>query len=495
MEGEPKITNLIIATILIFVILTLWQSIFFKPSTNIKDATPSKTDSIKVSDAVRVSPAIQGNESETNGEDTLFIVTTPLYEATFSANGGITSFKVKKIGKFEAVELIKEGSIFWADVNRTYFLENGAKILSVTDTPLTLTLVSSTDGKRKTFTFYPDKYLIDLNYEGSDSVNVFCKGNLRFTEKNTRQESAVNSYAIRKKTTIRINIVRLKDIKAFDLQEITWFGLRTKYFFSGILSLKNPGNLTIGKDTLQFILRTDKYSIYFGPLDYLLLKSNHKELATAFDFGSWIVKPFAFAIYFIMKGIRRIVPNYGFVIIIFALLMKIIFFPLSRKQVIAAKRMQELKPKLETLQKIYANDPQKLQKEMMELYKKYNVNPFSGCLTLIIQLPIFFALYQILSNSISLKGASFIFWIKDLSDKDPYYILPVLMGLTSIVLSMLQQTATDTQSKMLMYTMPVIMIFIFASLPSGIVLYWFTFNVLGIFEALLIKRLEGHHGT
>lgn len=495
MDGEPKVTNLIIATILIFVILTLWQMIFFKPSTNINNPTSSKTETIRVSDTVSKTPAIQGSETYTKPEDTLFVVITPLYEAVFSTNGGITSFKVKKIGKFETVELIKEGSIFWADINRTYFLENTPKTFLVTDQPLTLTLPSNTDSTRKSFTFYPDRYLIDLNYEGSSTVKVFCKGNLKFSEKNTRQESAVNSFVLRKKTLVKLNIARLREVKTFDLNEITWFGLRTKYFFSGILSLKNPGTLKIGKDTLYFELPSEKYSIYTGPLDYILLKSNHKELASAFDFGSWIVKPFAFAIYFIMKGIHKVVSNYGLVIIIFAILMKIVFFPLSRKQVIAAKRMQELKPKLETLQKIYANEPQKLQKEMMELYKKYNINPFSGCLTLIIQLPIFFALYQILSNSISLKGAPFTLWIKDLSDKDPYYILPILMGITSILLSMLQQTATDSQSKMLMYTMPIIMIFIFASLPSGIVLYWFTFNVLGIFEALLIKRLEGHHGT
>jgi YidC/Oxa1 family membrane protein insertase len=175
--------------------------------------------------------------------------------------------------------------------------------------------------------------------------------------------------------------------------------------------------------------------------------------------------------------------------------MKIAFFPLTRKQIIAAKRMQELKPKLETLQKVYKDNPQKLQQEMMELYKKYNVNPFSGCLTLIIQMPIFFALYQILTNSISLKGAPFILWIKDLSEKDPYYILPILMGVTSIILSSIQQAATDPQSKMLMYMMPILFVIIFISLPSGIVLYWLTFNILGILEALLIKRLEGRHGT
>jgi len=132
---------------------------------------------------------------------------------------------------------------------------------------------------------------------------------------------------------------------------------------------------------------------------------------------------------------------------------------------------------------------------MMDLYKKYKINPFSGCLTLIIQMPIFFALYQILNNSVNLKGAPFILWIRDLSTKDPYYILPILMGVTSILLSRIQQQGADTQTKILMYFMPVLMVFIFLSLPSGIVLYWLTFNVFGVFEALLIKRLEGRHGT
>jgi YidC/Oxa1 family membrane protein insertase len=494
MEGEQKPTNLIIATVLIFVILILWQTFFLKPSTS-KTSLPTKPDTVQTK--IETTPVKSGEKdtSKLSKLDTLFVVNTPLYEVVFSKSGGILSYKVKKIGKFESIDLLNEGNVLWADAEQIYTIKDTLKYYEVGDSPLSLTLLSTFDSTRKILTFYPDKYLINVKYEGLSSVSGFCKGNLKLTEKNQKQEAAFNSYIIRAKTTVKINISRLKDLKTFDLGIVSWFGIRTKYFFTGILNLKKPGVLHISKDSLNFAINSNEYSIYFGPLDYILLKSHHKELASAFDFGSWIIKPFAYAIYYIMKGLHTFIPNYGIVIIIFALLMKFAFFPLSRKQVIAAKRMQELKPKLDTLQKLYANDPQKLQKEMMELYKKYNVNPFSGCLTLLIQLPIFFALYQILNSSISLKGAHFILWIKDLSDKDPYYILPILMGVTSIILSMLQQTATDTQSKMLMYMMPIIMIFIFASLPSGIVLYWFTFNVFGIFEALLIKRLEGRHGT
>lgn len=495
MEGEPKPTNLIIATLLIFIILILWQSFFMKPPSRSISST-AKLDSTQTK--IEKTPVKAGeikDSVKSNPNDTLFVVTTPLYEAVFSKNGGISSYKVKKIGKLESIDLVKEGDIFWADAEQIYTIQDTLEYYEVGDSPLSLTLMSTLDSTSKILTFYPDKYLINVKYEGLSSVSGFCKGNLKLTEKNQKQEATFNSYIIRAKTTVKINISRLKDLKTFDLGMVSWFGIRTKYFFTGILNLKKPGVLHISKDSLNFAINSNEYSIYFGPLDYILLKSHHKELSSAFDFGSWIIKPFAYVIYFILKGLHTFIPNYGFVIIIFALLMKFAFFPLTRKQILAAKRMKELKPKLETLQKLYANDPQKLQKEMMELYKKYNVNPFSGCLTLLIQLPIFFALYQILNSSINLKGAPFILWIKDLSDKDPYYILPILMGATSIILSILQQTATDTQSKMLMYMMPIIMIFIFASLPSGIVLYWFTFNVFGIFEALLIKRLEGRYGT
>jgi len=491
MDGELKTTNFILATVLIFLVLILWQFLFYKPSPQ-KATQNAKSDTTQVVKSENVAGV---NPTNTIKIDTLFSVETPLYIAHFNKSGGIVGFKVKNIGNLKEVELISEGSIAWFDQGLTYKLEDSTKNWMVADSDLSISLISEDGQIRKVFTFYRDKYIIDVKYQGLSKINGAFYGSLRLTEKSKKQESGVHSYLLRKKNTIKINVEKLKEAKTYELSQISWFGTRTKYFFSALISENKPGILQIKRDSVFYSLEGNNFALYFGPLDYLILKKNHKGLSSAYDFGSWLVKPFSFLIYFLLKGLHKVIPNYGFVIIIFALLMKLAFFPLTRNTIIASKKMQELKPKLDTLQKIYANDPQKLQREMMELYRKYKVNPFSGCLTLLIQLPIFFALYQILTYSISLKGAPFILWIKDLSDKDPYYILPILMGVTSIILSKIQQTAVDTQSKMLMYLMPLIMIFIFISLPSGIVLYWFVFNVFGIFEALFIKGLEGHHDT
>ena len=495
MDDGTRPQNFIIATLLLFLILILWQYLFFKNA-------PQKTQQTQQSAVVKTQDSLKSQSElasqmgvEAPSIDTLFKVETPLYSATFSTDGGLISYKIKKVGTLNDIELLENRTIAWGEQNIRYKTTTSTYNLEVKSSPVKVTLLSEDGTVSKTLTFYPDKYLYDVKLSGSTEPITYFKGKLKFTQKNLKQETLFYSYLLRLKNTVKIPVAKLKEKREYELSEVTWFGVRTKYFFTGVLNLKNPGKLAISKDEILFAINSKSFIVYFGPLDYNILKKNHPSLASAFDFGSTIIKPFSFLIYILMQLLHKFIPNYGLVIIVFALLMKIAFFPLTRKQIIAAKRMQELKPKLETLQKVYKDNPQKLQQEMMELYKKYNVNPFSGCLTLIIQMPIFFALYQILTNSISLKGAPFILWIKDLSEKDPYYILPILMGVTSIILSSIQQAATDPQSKMLMYMMPVLFVIIFISLPSGIVLYWLTFNILGILEALLIKRLEGRHGT
>ena len=150
------------------------------------------------------------------------------------------------------------------------------------------------------------------------------------------------------------------------------------------------------------------------------------------------------------------------------------------------RKMQMIQPELKELQKKYKKDPEKLNAETMKLYKKYNVNPFTGCLPMFIQMPIFFALYQILRTTIALRGAPFIFWIIDLSAKDPYYILPIVTGISMFFSQRL--TATDNQQKMLTYTLPIIMTVFFLNFPSGVVLYWLTYNILSLGQQYLIKR-------
>ncbi|KAF1085910.1 Membrane protein insertase MisCA precursor [Sporotomaculum syntrophicum] len=184
------------------------------------------------------------------------------------------------------------------------------------------------------------------------------------------------------------------------------------------------------------------------------------------------------------------VPSYALAIIILTLLIKLVLFPLNQKQMLSMKRMQEIQPKIKEIQEKYKNkDPQKMQQKIMEIYKEHNVNPMAGCLPMLVQMPILIALYRSLLHIqfINTDHAGF-FWINTLSDKDPLYILPLLAGLTTYMLTKLTSSTTDQTQRMLLYMMPVFIAWISFTLPSGLVLYWVTFNILGFAQQFFVNR-------
>ena len=150
--------------------------------------------------------------------------------------------------------------------------------------------------------------------------------------------------------------------------------------------------------------------------------------------------------------------------------------------------MQKLQPLFAELKEKYKGDPAKLNKEMMELYKKHKVNPMGGCLPMLIQIPVFIALYRVLGNSIELRHAPFIFWLHDLSAKDPYYVLPLLMGVSMLAMQKMTPTSMDPKQNMMMMLMPVVMVFMFINLPSGLVLYFTVSNLLSMAQQLYINK-------
>ena len=150
--------------------------------------------------------------------------------------------------------------------------------------------------------------------------------------------------------------------------------------------------------------------------------------------------------------------------------------------------MQVLQPKIMELKEKYKNDPQKMNAEMIQLYKKHKANPLGGCLPMLIQIPVFFALYNVLQNAIELRGAPFYFWVTDLSAKDPYYILPIIMGVTMVLQQRMTPSTADPQQQKIMMLMPVIFTFLFLTFPSGLVLYWLVNNVLAIGQQLYINK-------
>ena len=276
----------------------------------------------------------------------------------------------------------------------------------------------------------------------------------------------------------------------FYTDSVRWIGLRSRYYMVSVWDFR--GFVVSFKDgdriTLRLYPKGDKeFFVFFGPAEKKLL-SMEPNMEKAFDLGGGWTTFLAWPIYWVLTFFEGLTKNYGIAIILLALFIKLLTSPLSFNMYKASAKMQELKPKLEKIQKLYGNDPERLQWETMKLYREAGFNPFSGCLPLFLQLPIFFALYQVLQNSIELKGAEFVFWIKDLSAKDPYYVLPIIMGGVSVLNAYLQPNV-DPQSKRISILISLLFVFLFLTFPAGIVLYWLTYSLLGILEQRIYKLL------
>jgi YidC/Oxa1 family membrane protein insertase len=235
---------------------------------------------------------------------------------------------------------------------------------------------------------------------------------------------------------------------------------------------------------------------FLGPKDFDVLAAVDKDFVRAIDFGmfSWLVVPLLRS----LKWINGYVGNYGWSIILLTAIINIAMFPLRHKSVVSMRKMQELQPEVKAIQDRYKNlkmsDParQKQNVELMNLYRERGVNPASGCVPMLLTLPVLFAFYSMLSVAIELRGAPFMLWIKDLSQHDPLYITPVLMGLTQLVQTrMTPQTSTDpVQQKMFMF-MPIIFTAMFVFAPAGLVLYWTASNIWAIAQQVVTNRLIG----
>jgi len=190
----------------------------------------------------------------------------------------------------------------------------------------------------------------------------------------------------------------------------------------------------------------------------------------------------------ILKFFYSFTRNYGVAIILLTFLIKIIFHPLSIKSFKSMKEMQRLQPMIKEIKEKYKNDKERMNKEVMELYKRYRVNPLGGCLPMLIQFPVFIALYNALLNSIELRHTPFILWIKDLSAKDPYYVTPIIMGVTMLIQQRMTPHTGDPTQEKIMYIMPIVFTIMFLNFPSGLVLYWLVNNILSIGQQYFINK-------
>ena len=351
---------------------------------------------------------------------------------------------------------------------------------------------------------------------------------IRYAEHNSVDESgfaAAYAFAANELTEIDAAKVDKKEQKDFS-GKIDWVATRNKYFAVALIPINSVSDgayiegerrpmpddgvlesygIAIKMSYKGEASEKNNFKIFLGPLQHSELKSYGIGLENIMSLGwAWLIRPISEYIMLpVFTAIHYVVPNWGIVIIIFSILIKVVLHPLSKKQMKSMKRMQKLQPLMDEIREKYKDDPQKMNQSIMNLYKEYGVNPAGGCLPLLLQMPIMYALYSVFRGAIELRQASFFGWITDLSVPDVVYRLSfklpiigiqdisgiaLLMGLTMFISQ--KMTVKDPRQKNMIWMMPIMMTLLFNGLPSGLNLYYAVFNILAIGEQILIKNQD-----
>jgi YidC/Oxa1 family membrane protein insertase len=289
---------------------------------------------------------------------------------------------------------------------------------------------------------------------------------------------------------------------------LSWFGVRNRYFL-GALLLEQPRDRRVvtsfdGSDgsagammrePLSLSGATEQtYRLYLGPIHYGNLESYKVGLERVQDLGPGILRPFSRLLMKFFEAAHHVVPNYGWEIIILSVLIRILFYPLSKKSMASMRQMQLLKPELDRLQEKYKDDAQRRNQEVLELYRRKKINPLGGCLPMVAQLPVLSGLYFVLANAVQLRKEPFVLWMTDLSAPDtvahiagfPVNIMPLLMAGTMFWQQKL--TPTDPRQASMGYVMTIFMTFLFYSMSSGLVVYWTVSNLMTVLQQIWIHR-------
>lgn len=280
-----------------------------------------------------------------------------------------------------------------------------------------------------------------------------------------------------------------------------WIGFSEKYFLSAVIPTiqgakryyfdydapaHRAGYVSGRMEVAPGAQGAASVEIFVGPKEVQVLNNLPYELDRSIDYGwfHFLAAPLVELLLFFNKFLH----NFGLAIILLTILIKLIFYPLATKSYRSMNDMKLLQPKVEQLRKMYATDKTRLNQEMMRLYQEHKVNPLGGCLPIVVQIPVFFALYKVLILSVEMRHTPFIFWIHDLSAKDPYFVLPLLMGVSMFIQTKMNPAPPDpTQAKIMLF-LPVIFTFMFLQFPSGLVLYWLLNNVLSIGQQYYISQ-------
>ena len=480
---------------------------------------------------------LQNESSDVIPKD--IVIESEYFRGVINTRGAnITSWQLKKYKGLDApwVELIPQDREFGPEIILTseegpYSFQNvvydsDQDVLNLNEIRKQRTLVFSARTKKgltikKEYIFNHDNYVFEIkvNIDGGGFIPLGSKyylrwgGGIRITEQDSdRDLQAFKGFAQIGDTVIGEDDLgtSIEDPRPETTGDLRWTGVRSKYFLIALIPHDkiskgyrlngrpvNDGNIQDRQISVELSMNlssplNDTFLIYLGPVHYETLEMYGFGLENAVDLGWSVISPFSKIALSTLVWLHQFISNYGIVIIVLSILVKIILYPLTYKSLKATQGMQKLQPKMASLKEKYKNDSKKLNKEMMKLYKDGGVNPIGGCLPMVLQMPILFALYTVFSSTIELRGEPFIenigpwTWISDLSLKDPIYILPVLMGVTMLLQS--KMTMKDPRQAMFIYVMPLVLFFIMKDLPSGLILYWTMINILTIIQQYIQNR-------
>jgi YidC/Oxa1 family membrane protein insertase len=283
--------------------------------------------------------------------------------------------------------------------------------------------------------------------------------------------------------------------------DVAWAALQDKYFM-GVIIPTGAGSALVRKEgdklasvQVRFPAPSQaRFRLYAGPKEFGILKSLDAGLEDTIDFGwfifgSWdMVKAVAKPLFAVLQFLHDYTHNYGIAIVLLTIGIKLLFAPLQYKSYKSMKEMQILQPKVLALQTKYKDDRDRLNKELIKLYRDHKVNPVGGCLPMLLQMPVFVALFNVLYMTIELRQAPFLLWVTDLSVPDPYYVLPILMGVTMVIQQKITPTTMDPTQAKIMLLLPAFMTLLFLNFASGLVLYWFTNNLLTFGQQFVTDR-------
>ena len=526
--------NRTILAVVLIVLLWSGYSLFFAPQVpvpqingeQVVETVDNKVAAVAAQSTVAVADNSQDQIVNNLAEETYLTVSSVNYDIEFSSIGAaINSIALKQYREendssspyvklfdgdsFKQTSFKTSGSDgLYLPANLNYKVAGDKSVVEVIGEEVTVSFVASTDVLTiiKNYTFYPTTYSFDLSIQlisNADLVNG--KLNLSMLSPWDKEDKAemysfIGPVTFNGEELLEDDSDELGQSPKIYKETTVWSGYTNKYFLQAIYPAEPVDQLfiTAGSNyvenrftTAQINLQlgektTFNYSSYFGPKqdEYLAAAGHQYKDAIHYGFFHPLAKP----LMVVLKFFYDFIGNYGISVILLTICIKLIFWPLTQKSYKSMKGMQKLQPEMKKMREKYGSDKQKLNQEMMSFYKDNKVNPLGGCLPMVIQIPVFFALYRVLLGSIELRHAPFMMWITDLSAKDPYYVTPLIMGVTMFIQQKMTPTNMDPTQEKIMLMMPVVFTFMFLNFPAGLVLYWLTNNLLTILQQYLIRR-------